>query len=218
MAHLSVREAATELGVHPARLTHWIASGKLRAEWVDGPHGPTRRIDSEVVASLRREIVGKPLTSGVDSGVQSQSSGDSLARARAVESYTAGLAATAIAPAVSRLVETIEQLTRENGDLREEIGLLKARLEARSTSDASTADVDSTPGQPLEGESNGLTQEQWESLRVRLERLSEPLPATEPPTSLERDSPPARRETGSESRRGRRPTPWERLTNWLRSG
>jgi hypothetical protein len=216
MAHLSVREAATELGVHPARVTHWIASGRLRADWIDGPHGPTRRIDSAALASLRREIVGGPSPSAGDSTFQSPSSGDALARARAVESYTAGLAATAIAPAVSRLVETIEHLTRENGDLREEIGALKARLDARSTSGPPTEDVDEPPSQPTDGESNGLSQEQWESLRVRLERLSEPIAATEQPASYESEPPPVAGETAAESRRGRRPTLWGRLTDWIR--
>ena len=243
MAHLSVREAATELGVHPARVTHWIASGRLHAEWVDGAHGPTRRIDSAALAGLRPEIVGGPPPSNGDSSLQRVSPEEALARARAVESYTAGLAATAIAPAVSRLVETIEHLTSENGDLREEIGALRARLDASSAPNARTDDVDGPASEPSDAEPNGLSQEQWESLRVRLERLSEPLAGTEQPPSSESgppvvteqppsseskplaitEQPPsseneprfAYRETGPEPRRGRRPTLWRRLTNWL---
>ena len=257
MANLSIREAAAELGVHPARVTHWIASGKLRAEWVDGAHGPTQRIDSAALAGLRPEIVGGPPRSNGDSSLQPVSPGEALARARAVESYTAGLAATAIAPAVSRLVETIEHLTRENGDLREEIGALKARLDASSAPNARTDDVDGPASEPSDADVNGLSQEQWESLRVRLERLSEPLSVTEQPPGSERkplavteqpsssegeplavaerapsseveplvvikqapssENEPrsAYRETGPEPRRGRRPTLWRRLTNWI---
>src|SRR3712207_4726504 len=115
MAQLSLREAAAELGVHPARITHWIAIGKIGADWVDGPHGRSRQIDSAALDALRREVNAHsaPPDTG-DGPVSRDANADSLARARAVESYTAGLAATAIAPAVARLVETIEQLTREN--------------------------------------------------------------------------------------------------------
>jgi excisionase family DNA binding protein len=213
MAHLSVREAAAELGVHPARVTHWIASGRLRAEWVDGPHGRARRIDSDTLAALRREMARERESSEAEPAAGLSDSGpDSLARARAVESYTAGLAATAIAPAVSRLVETIEQLTRENGDLREEIGALKARLAARASAEHGDAEVE-TGYVPASGP-NGLSDDQWQSLRERLDRLSQPLTDTGP---SDPDPPPARREDHATlPRRRRRPSPWARLTSWMR--
>jgi excisionase family DNA binding protein len=218
MAQLSLREAAAELGVHPARITHWIASGKIRAEWIDGPHGRSRRIDADALNTLRRELRAESDPSNTDNGpAGANTNPDSLVRARAVESYTAGLAATAIAPAVSRLVETIEQLTRENGDLREQIGGLKARLEAHATVNDAKDDGDGPLDGSMDGEPRRLAHEHWDTLRERLDRLSQPLSESEtaPVTTTSAASP--AKEAGPRSRkRHRRPSPWERLEAWLR--
>jgi hypothetical protein len=214
MAQFSVREAAAELGVHPARITHWIAIGKIHADWIDGPHGRARGIDTEALNALRRELHAEPDLSSEDNGPsRADVNRDALVRARAVESYTAGLAATAIAPAVSRLVETIEQLTRENGDLREQIGSLKARLDAHaSPGDASEVDDDSQ-GEPSGATPSGLGQQQWDTLRERLDRLSQPLST---PESAPAATAPVLRDPENGARRRRRPSPWERLSAWLR--
>src|SRR3954471_21880427 len=183
MAQLSVREAAAQLGVHPTRVTQWVASGRIRADWVDGPHGRVRLISDDALAAARRELgcreADDASAQAADpSSEEAEANADLLARARAVESYTAGLATTAIAPAVSRLVETIEQLIRENGDLREEVGSLKARLEAAEATVAEP--VDAVHEDAPEAAVSGLPSEEWESLRERLDRLSEPARSTAP--------------------------------------
>ena len=131
---------------------------------------------------------------------------ESLGRARAVESYTAGLAATAIAPAVSRLVETIEQLIRENGDLREEIGALKASAEkeVNAREQVSEEESEAAPNRA----SAGLADEEWDTLRERLDRLS--APPSRAPSIPSKDSSAAR------VRRPRRRTGWGRMVTWLR--
>jgi excisionase family DNA binding protein len=233
MAQLSVREAAAQLGVHPTRVTQWVASGRIRADWVDGPHGRVRLISDEALDAARRELGcreaddASPQTTD-PSLEEAEGNADLLARARAVESYTAGLATTAIAPAVSRLVETIEQLIRENGDLREEVGSLKARLEAAEA----TVDepIDPMRQGASEAAVNGLASEEWESLRERLDRLSEP---ARPRAPLESASAPANQDLPTRSvapvppyeheRRLSRPTrrlrpepPWTRVMSWIR--
>jgi excisionase family DNA binding protein len=211
MAQLSVREAAAELGVHPARITQWIASGKIRAEWVDGPHGRMRLIDDDALIAMRRELrLLEPRESAAihdeSAHVDPDADPEPLVRARAVESYTAGLAATAIAPAVSRLVETIERLIRENGDLREEIGALKASAEkeVRAQDQVPEEEPEAAPNRA----SAGLADEEWDTLRERLDRLS--APASTAPSTPSKDSsrPPARRP--------RRRTGWGRMVTWLR--
>jgi hypothetical protein len=218
MTSLSVREAAAELGVHPARITHWIASGRIRAEWVDGPHGRTRSIDDSALMAMRRELRGPdphaPSVAQPDPG-QEQASPEALSRARAVESYTAGLAATAIAPAISRLVETIERLTRENGDLREEIGALKARLDVERN--GRTDDHRETDSPDAPGQATGLSDDQWATLGEKLDRLSQPTNAA--PVN---NGPPAARDSSATQspylrpRKKPRVSPWERVMSWLR--
>ncbi len=235
MAQLSVREAAAQLGVHPTRVTQWVASGKIRADWVDGPHGRVRLISDDALAAVRRELGSReaddasPQTAD-PSSQEAEGNPDLLARARAVESYTAGLATTAIAPAVSRLVETIEQLIKENGDLREEVGSLKARLEAAQPTLGDPVDVrhDDAPAAAV----SGLASEEWESLRKRLDRLSapavtaSPLESTSTPASSdERFAPqtPASVPPYEPQQRLDRPTrrlrpvpPWTRVMSWIR--
>jgi len=233
MAQLSVREAAAQLGVHPTRVTQWVASGRIRADWVDGPHGRVRLISDEALDAVRRELGCREADDGSlqtpdPSSEEAEGNADLLARARAVESYTAGLATTAIAPAVSRLVETIEQLIRENGDLREEVGSLKARLVAAEA----TVDEPIDPmrqGAP-EAAVNGLASEEWESLRERLDRLSEPARSTVPlesasapanqdlPTRSVAPVPPYEHEQrlGRPTRRLRPEPPWTRVMSWIR--
>src|SRR5215211_3652380 len=233
MAQLSVREAAAQLGVHPTRVTQWVASGRIRADWVDGPHGRVRLISDEALDAVRRELGCRDADDGSlqtpnPSSEEAEGNADLLARARAVESYTTGLATTAIAPAVSRLVETIEQLIRENGDLREEVGSLKARLEAAEA----TVDEPIDPmrqGAP-EAAVDGLASEEWESLRERLDRLSEPARSTAPlestpapasqdlPTRSVAPVPPYEHERrlGRPTRRLRPEPPWTRVMSWIR--
>jgi len=233
MAQLSVREAAAQLGVHPTRVMQWVASGRIRADWVDGPHGRVRLISDDALAAARRELGcqeaddASPQTMD-PSSEEAEANADLLARARAVESYTAGLATTAIAPAVSRLVETIEQLIRENGDLREEVGSLKARLEAAE------ATVDE-PFDPMHQDSSEaavsrLASEEWESLRERLDRLSQPTRSTAPletaparasqdlPTQSVASVPPyePQQRLGKPTRRLRPVPPWTRVMSWIR--
>lgn len=218
MDPLTVREAADALGVHPARITHLITSGRLIAEWAEGAHGRERRVDPAAIAAIRRDLgLGEPpdepdVVAEPDQPTRSKTEG--LARARAVESYTAGLAATAIAPAVSRLVETIEQLIRENGDLREEVGALKARLETVTP----PPEPDLSPG-TIAPERVGMTSAEWELLNARLERLSEPMPAPPHlvdeaadlgPSPLAQEFPPRR--VRSRPRSG---SPLARLMRWL---
>jgi len=233
MAQLSVREAAAQLGVHPTRVTQWVASGRIRADWVDGPHGRVRLISDDALAAARRELgcreADDASAQATDpSSEEAEANADLLARARAVESYTAGLATTAIAPAVSRLVETIEQLIRENGDLREEVGSLKARLEAAEATVAEP--VDAVHEDAPEAAVSGLPSEEWESLRERLDRLSEPARSTAPlesaPAQARQDlsTPSAasvypyesQQRLGRPTRRLRPVPPWTRVMSWIR--
>jgi helix-turn-helix protein len=216
MAQLSVREAASELGVHPARVTQWIASGKIHAEWVDGPHGRMRLIDDDALSAMRRELrapeANDPAVSDAEAApTDGDAEPEPLARARAVESYTAGLAATAIAPAVSRLVETIERLIRENGDLRQEIGALKERLET------SPNGVEAEPASSPVSAPSGLAEAEWDVLGERLDRLSQPMPtqpATDGTPTEATESTPQLHVRNVGRRRSR--SPWTRMAAWLR--
>lgn len=184
---VSIPEAAHILHVHPARVAHWIAVGRLHAVAVTETGRDEYVLDRVAVEDLQALLNPRPISekheevSAVAEG--SPAGVDPLERARAVESYTAGLAATAIAPAVSRLVETIERLIAENGELREQNGRLKAQLELPSgrqpmpdrTPDVQateeTVETTHTPDRP------GPTAD-WTELSERLDRLSEPMITT----------------------------------------
>lgn len=174
---MSIAEAAQILGVHPARVAHWIGSGRLEPVASADRSGQRHDLDRATVLALRNDLRRQPSAEPqperrdlVESAI------DPLSRARAVESYTAGLAATAIAPAVARLVETIDRLIAENGNLREENGRLKAEVAAAERLSIAPDATSATSEPPS---AVGLSQAEWSSLGERIERLSRPV--SEPP-------------------------------------
>lgn len=219
---LSIAEAAQLLGVEPALVIRWIESGRLEAAWSFGPHGPQRSINRSVALAFQAAQV-TPGEAGQAPGESDQANvEDKLARARAVEDYTAGLAATAIAPAVARLVETIERLIAENGNLREETGRLKGELAALNAPAheplrSPAAEIENPKGATS---ASGLTAGEWSALEQRIDRLAQPpaAPERESAGGPSRDSAP--QDWGREPPRARpeRPNrrPGTKFSRWLR--
>lgn len=100
--HLTVSEAARQLGTSEKTIRRWLASRRLRAEKVDGPYGPAYQIAPADLEQARRTVT--------------------LPTVVKMEAPTV----TAIADAMQ---ERMAPIVDELHALREEVAALRAQLE-----------------------------------------------------------------------------------------